>query len=179
MTVAVTSALPIELPVGFVFLDDGKARFYNAPLMAYLNDKVMRGAVIALDDPWQEEGFSVPSRFHYGQMVFAHELVTMGDYSPFFVPPMPPRDAIARPVGTVLKEGPPPADFLLEVGRIAAAATLHGHLEPFNTAAVVRTRPHMKHPNASSTGLSVRVSLVDDSGQEHATYWLDDPRPTH
>jgi hypothetical protein len=87
-----TASVAVELPIGFVYLDDGKARwhaapvdacdaydalsemhppfagrFYNEPLMAYLSDKLMKGAVVALDDPWQEEGFPFGTRGHYGQ----------------------------------------------------------------------------------------------------------------
>ena len=36
-----TTAAQIEWPVGFVYLDDGKSRFWNAPVLAYLRDKLM------------------------------------------------------------------------------------------------------------------------------------------
>ena len=36
--------------------------------MSYLADKLMAGAIVALDDPWQEEGFPFGTRGHYGQV---------------------------------------------------------------------------------------------------------------
>ena len=32
-----------------------QVRFFNEPVMSYLSDKIMYGAYVALDDPYQEE----------------------------------------------------------------------------------------------------------------------------
>ena len=48
----ISGVLSVETPVGFVYLDDGKARVCNDPLMAYLNAKMMLDAVVAVDDAW-------------------------------------------------------------------------------------------------------------------------------
>lgn len=56
--------------------------------MAYLSERIMHGAYIALDDPYQEERLPL-STSHYGQILFAHELVVSGDYAPVHVPAMP------------------------------------------------------------------------------------------
>ena len=57
-----TRALPLPCPcrnrrknkkhslLGAQYLDDGKLRFYNNPLMTLLDEKMMRGAVVAFDD---------------------------------------------------------------------------------------------------------------------------------
>ena len=39
-------AASFELPVGFVYLDDGKTRFSNDPLLAYAAPRMMLGAVL-------------------------------------------------------------------------------------------------------------------------------------
>ena len=47
-------------------MGSGKIRLYNEPLMSYLSDKIMLGAVVALDDPYQEEALPHAIQ-HYGQ----------------------------------------------------------------------------------------------------------------
>ena len=44
-----------SLPVGFVYLDDGKTRFSNEPLLSYATPRMLVGAVVAFDDSWQLE----------------------------------------------------------------------------------------------------------------------------
>ncbi len=84
-----TTAAQIEWPVGFVYLDDGKSRFWNAPVLAYVRDKLMDGAVVGMDDPWQEEAHW-HAKGHFGQMVLATEMARHGGFAPFFVPAYPP-----------------------------------------------------------------------------------------
>lgn len=79
------AAVHTELPVGFVFLDDGKARYANAPLMSSLDEKMMAGAVVALDDSWQAEPYP-HSNGHWGQIVFAQELLLGGAYKGLALP---------------------------------------------------------------------------------------------
>lgn len=169
----ITTALPIEYPVGFVYLDDGKARFYNAPLMAYLRDKLMVGAIVAMDDPWQEEGFHVPSSHHYGQAMLGHELSSGGDFRFLFSTPMPPRNALGSPLGR--SHGKPPARFLRSMEKFSNEAELKGLFEPTNTIALRRTRSRLGRAAATTgemssheqrLGLQVRVSLVDANGAE-------------
>lgn len=152
-----TAALPIEWPVGFVYLDDGKSRFWNAPVMAYLSDKLMDGAVVAMDDPWQAEPLW-KAKGHYGQMVFATELVEHGGFSPFFVPPSePPLNALGGSVGG--DRGGPPEALLRAAVSISRAATLRGRFEPMNTVALKRVRRHVRHVGR----VAVKASLVDES----------------
>jgi len=76
----ITPTVEVELPVGFVFLDDGKIRFSNDPLMTLLEAKLMRGAVVAMHDAWQT-GKPPNSRLsldHPGQIGIADEMVESG-----------------------------------------------------------------------------------------------------
>ena len=145
----------------------GKARFYNAPLLSYLRDKLMVGAIVAMDDPWQEEAFSVPARGHYGQAVLAHELASSGDFRTFFCPPKPV-GALGAPLGRA--HGPPPAAFLESMRELARGAELAGVLEPGNTIAVRHTRSRFNRSAAED--LALRVSLTDASGAELASAWV-------
>ena len=55
-----------------------QARFFNEPLMAALDDKLMVGATVALDDPYQAEVLP-HARRHYGQILFADIKEILGD----------------------------------------------------------------------------------------------------
>ena len=44
----VSIALPADgVPIGFVYLDDGKSRFYNEPFLAMIEARLMVGGVVA------------------------------------------------------------------------------------------------------------------------------------
>ena len=77
-----------ELPLGFLYLDDGKTRFTNDPLLSYAAPRTLIGAVVALDDAWQHERDNPPHSTggHIGQMTMVHELLGSGDYAPLFLP---------------------------------------------------------------------------------------------
>lgn len=77
---SIGAAVSVDLPVGFVFLDDGKARFANDPLMSYLHEHMMHGSIVLMDDAWQGEPMP-HSNGHWGQVQYAHELVLSGDYT--------------------------------------------------------------------------------------------------
>ena len=66
-------ALALEhLPLGFLYLDDGKTRVSNDPLLSYAAPRTMLGAVVALDDAWQHDGSL--EKDHIGQMSLVREL---------------------------------------------------------------------------------------------------------
>ena len=77
----------VEMPVGFAFFDGGKYRVANDPTLTALADRMMIGAVLALDDAWQAEVNSPAAQNHYGQTMFALELID-GDFEPLIIPPM-------------------------------------------------------------------------------------------
>ena len=52
-------------------------RFFNNPLLSYVQPQMMRGAIVAMDDAWQAE--HLPHAIgHYGQYATAHELLQGG-----------------------------------------------------------------------------------------------------
>ena len=52
-------ALALEhLPLGFLYLDDGKTRVSNDPLLSYAAPRTMLGAVVALDDAWHRRALA-------------------------------------------------------------------------------------------------------------------------
>lgn len=124
-----------------------------AALMAYLGEKLMLGAIIALDDPYQEEKFP-HAKHHYGQILFAHELVSAGDYAPVHVPWPPPAT-----LGNT--HGPLHADHLRALQRMAETAEYHGdrHFAPASNTVVLR-RMRARVDAADQ----VRLSLEDASG---------------
>mmetsp|Transcript_17674 Transcript_17674/g.39586 ORF Transcript_17674/g.39586 Transcript_17674/m.39586 type:complete len:213 (+) Transcript_17674:456-1094(+) len=156
-----TASVAVELPIGFVYLDDGKARFYNEPLMAYLSDKLMKGAVVALDDPWQEEGFPFGTRGHYGQAVFAHELVSTGAFSPIFTPRGPPKG-----IGQV--HGKPSSELMGQFEQLATASELYRSFQPSNTIALRNTRSSDRAAKYSM----LRLTLQDSAGAVHGMTWV-------
>ena len=93
-----TATVEVELPVGFVFLDDGKIRFANDPLLALLEPKIMRGAIISMHDAYRSEPDSRLSVGHAGQATFADELAKGGMFVPLVLPRQPVRGAIQRKV---------------------------------------------------------------------------------
>lgn len=82
-----TAAISVTAPVGLVYLDDGKIRFFNNPLLSYLQPHIMRGAIVALDDAWQAEHLPHATG-HYGQYATAHELLEGAGYRALVVPPV-------------------------------------------------------------------------------------------
>jgi len=97
---SVTTAVPVpDLPVGFVFVDDGKARFYNEPLLSSLSTRLMLGSVIAFDDSWDARPVPFAEsrgvNTHMGQALLAIELFEAGDYEPMAVPPLPTRRTLS------------------------------------------------------------------------------------
>ena len=154
-----------------------KVRFYNDPLLAYLGERMMRGAVVAMDDAWQAEPLPL-SQGHFGQVMLVHELVQGGEFEPLAVPPVDhgryglgfaPHNARRRPSWAA--HAPPRATLeLLE--QLAAGAP-----SPFASrkiAVVRRSRARMRPPDAPGTD-AVRVSLVDGSGDEAAVLWAPLP----
>ena len=75
----------VDMPVGFVFFDGGKFRTANDPTLTALADKMMIGSVVALDDAWQAEANSPAAHNHFGQAMFALELID-GDFEPLIIP---------------------------------------------------------------------------------------------
>ena len=98
--------LSADVPVGFAYLDDGKLRVFNDPLVAILQERLMVGGVLAFDDTWDpidklrasrkrangtsESGISVG---HMGHSNLVHELLSGGSYADLFVGGMNPGDA--------------------------------------------------------------------------------------
>ena len=82
--VLLLQAIALEQPVGFVYYDGGKVRYCNAPLQSYLEDKMMVGCLIGLDDVWQ--GWQMPlTKSHLGQIMMVHEMAQTGDWEPLLV----------------------------------------------------------------------------------------------
>lgn len=74
----------MELPVGFVWLDDGKCRPANDPLLTRISDRMMLGSVVTMDDAWS---MSASCRSHFGQSSYALELLE-GDFEVLLFPPI-------------------------------------------------------------------------------------------
>ena len=71
-----------DIPVGFMYLDDGKLRVYNSPTVALIHDRLMVGGVLAFDDTWDTRSRdSERSIGHLGHGVLVHELLDGGDFS--------------------------------------------------------------------------------------------------
>lgn len=102
LTDDLTSTAQVELPVGFVFLDDGKIRFSNDPLMTLLEQKFMDGATVAMHDAYQAEPDSPVSIDHAGQAALAEELVRGGMFTPLVLPRHPVRGLPTRKVAQYL-----------------------------------------------------------------------------
>ena len=80
------SPVVVEQPVGFVYYDGGKIRFNNSPLQTYLEDRMMVGSLIGLDDTWQAGGMP-HSVGHLGQIMHVREMVETQDWEPIILPP--------------------------------------------------------------------------------------------
>ena len=73
--------LPVPLPIGFAYFDDGKIREAMAPQMALISDHIMEGAYLAYDDYTQTHWTKGPVR----KLVADHaelmrELESSGEY---------------------------------------------------------------------------------------------------
>ena len=98
------------------------------PLHTYLEDKMMNGCVVGLDDVWQS-GNMAHSAEHYGQVSMVAELVASGDWQPLVVPPVPKLPSNASNSKT---------KAVAEMARVIRHAAAHAHT---NTAAMREARP--------------------------------------
>jgi hypothetical protein len=170
-------ALELEQPVGFVYYDGGKVRFCNAPLQAYLEDKSMVGALIGLDDVWQAGAMPHAVGQHHGQIMFVHEMVQSGDWTPLLLPAA----SKSGGVRAALYE-----DVVREMQRYGAAPdTLSSTaaLFPENSkqALLVKRRSRF---GAGAAGAAedvldgLRIALVQRGGPELAVHWIPLPSAT-
>lgn len=150
------------LPVGFIYLDDGKTRFSNEPLLALATPRMLIGGVVAFDDSWQVE--RLPNAVnHLGQMNMVHELVVAGDFEPLMLPV--PRNGSR-------------ADIRARSGRrhyallAKAASQAPSPFATHKTSAVRKTRSWLTASLADSTADAVRVSAIGRDGKEVAVRWM-------
>ena len=183
----VSIALPADgVPIGFVYLDDGKSRFYNEPFLAMIEARLMVGGVVAFDDPcaakptptlthpppshrlsrlpppralrWQEERLP-HSRYHYGQATFATELVSTGDYAPLIMTPKGAFHKLGRTWGR------PSARLLTEWEAMTERAPFRDLLRSTLTIAV-----HRVASRYDAAG-GVQVTLEDRRGLALGATW--------
>ena len=150
------------LPVGFIYLDDGKTRFTNEPLLALSTPRMLIGGVVAFDDSWQVE--RLPNAVgHLGQMNMVHELVAAGDFEPLMLPA--PRNGSK-------------ADVRARSGRrryAELAKAVSQAPSPFathKTAAVRKSRSWLTASRADPAADAVRVSAIGRDGSELAVSWV-------
>ena len=85
-----SGALPtFDLPVGFVYVDDGKLLRFNDPFLSLIDTRIMVGAMVVFDDAWQENSGAV------GQITTGKWLVEGGFYVPVMVPKAPELQNVA------------------------------------------------------------------------------------
>jgi hypothetical protein len=152
------------LPVGFVYLDGGKVRFCNSPLHATLEERMLVGSLIGLDDTWQASSlpFSVE---HYGQIMNVHELVGSGDWEPLIVPPMPRVGPKAREVGN---------EMLATIFNNRSGGKFQLNVFPENVkqSLVRKVRSRFDQPGEREGADALRVALVERGGRELESLWL-------
>jgi predicted O-methyltransferase YrrM len=170
----------LEQPVGFVYLDDGKARFFNEPLMMYLRPRLMRGAVVAMDDAWHEEILPHSTRY-YGQVQYAAELVDAGDCIPLVVAPPPEmyvNGSYARRGGLGYSQQASKSmhEIKREIARFkqfVGQARFHHLRERWAHPGMTVVLSCDQAGRAGPPGDQLRVSLVDKAtGAEQARGWI-------
>ena len=173
---SISGILVTELPVGFIYLDDGKSRFANDPLISGLREKLMIGSIIAADDTWAAA--TMPhSRDHFGQVMLLHELVEGGDFAPLFVPMPRENKSFLEHLYRRRATG----DLTPRLDRLVQLATSTSgpgrgawRGSPFRThkiSAVVRLAPSSSDSGDGQLnvyGDSLRVSMNDAEGHQHA-----------
>ena len=159
--------LSTDVPVGFAYLDDGKLRVFNDPLVAMLHERLMVGGVLAFDDTWDpidklrasrkrsngtsESGVSVG---HIGHSNLVHELLSGGDYAELFVGGMNPGDApkALGPGGEVTDPGF--REFVRTIGTRKRR----------KTSAIRKVRSHFAPIDATRGGLQQHAIVTVHNG---------------
>ena len=170
----VSAVLSFEQPVGFVYLDDGKTRFYNDPFWTNVEDRLMLGAIVALDDAWMQEPLP-HSTDHIGQITFAHELITSGEFTPLAVPS--PRSN--------LRVGEPPSIGHRQINKLMAHTTRQvadkvlGQTHKTVILSKRRSRFTAKRAEPARDAVRCRIVDADDPDVVHAVQWADLPAASY
>lgn len=146
------------------------------PLLSYLSDKLMVGAIIGLDDTWQAEWLFPHSSGHYGQVMAINEMLETGDFETLMVPN---RSFFPWALGSLARlraphsfQLPPPAYF----ERLSHGPPHNPFEDNYKTSIIRKVRSlHQPQPAAGEDGhappadLALRVSLL--RGREEAVRW--------
>ena len=183
-----------EQPVGFVYVDGGKVRFCNDPLHSFLEDRMMVGSLVGLDDVWQGWPGAPHSVEHVGQIAMVHELMQTGDWHPLIVPPMPHRhhenrSAAAGSVGAKMLGAIRDASSGVVTSKESIMGVSGAPKAPLSNdftrrdlfpenikqALIAKSRSRFEQPGEREGADALRVVLIERGGGEVANMWASLP----
>lgn len=152
-----------------------QVRFSNAPLHAYVEDRLMVGGLIGLDDAWQSWPNAPHAREHVGQSSMVHELVAAGDFEALVVPPAHHASPKARAMLAAIRGSQatpggaaPTAAAAGDATRGGSAAAATPFPENVKQLLVMKARSRFEQPGERSGLDALRVVLVERGGVEAA-----------
>ena len=150
--------------MGFVYYDGGKIRFNNSPLQTYLEDRMMVGSLIGLDDTWQAGGMP-HSVGHLGQIMHVREMVETQDWEPII---LPPAGAMGAGHKAILRQ------LHLQAPQAEAATAVFP--ENQKQSCLRKRRSRFAQPGEAEQADALRVTLVERGGREESVLWLPLPQ---
>lgn len=150
--------LQLSKPLGFVYLDGGKLRYFNQPFISRFETEMMVGAVLSLDDPYQDWE-TLHAKHHAGQIMLSHEMVLTGDFKPLLIPQVSNKTAFAQ-------KNIPEIQRLTRTLQDQADMSTH-----CGTIILQKVRSLQKLPDLASEAL-LRLSITNSDGLALDEAWL-------